>query len=72
MFMPDCNVGQLDEVNRPLQSLLPGHGGDDGVGGSDHGGWSLFIGFCVMFLVSLTLNCFVVVCTIKLNLSCCP
>ena len=53
MFMPDCNVGQLDGVNRPLQSLLPGHGGDDCVGGSDHGRWSLFQGFGVTFIVTL-------------------
>ena len=47
MFMPDCDVGQLDRVNRSLQSLLSGHGGDggdedgggddDGVGGDDDG-----------------------------------
>ena len=51
--MPDCNVGQLDGVNRPLQSLLPGHGGDDIVGGSDHDRWSLFIGFGVTLIVKL-------------------
>ena len=42
MFMPDCDVGQLDRVDRPLQSLLSGHGGDggdeDGDGDDDGGG----------------------------------